>query len=117
PRRSAAAWHLIFLMVSLLVLFLEGVTEVGVGNLDKVAGPLAQGLPLQGSHAVLGDDVVHVIAAGGDGGSLVQQWDNLGDLALDGGGHGHDGDAALTGGGTADKVHLAAHAGDLLGPD
>src|SRR5699024_6202549 len=75
------------------------------------------GLALQRGHAVLGDDVVHVVAAGGDGGALIQQGNDLGDLALDGGRHGHDGHAALAGRRAADEVHLTAHAGDLLGTD
>ena len=54
-----------------------------MGNFDERTGPLAQGPALERGHAVLGDHVVDVVAAGGDGGALVQQGDNLGDFALD----------------------------------
>lgn len=46
---------------TLFVLRLQLVAEVGMGDLDEVAGALTEGSALQRGHAVLGDHIVHVV--------------------------------------------------------
>ena len=96
------------------VLLPQGVPEIGVSDFNEGFRPLAEGFAPKLGDAVLGDDVVDIIAGGGHRRAGVQEGDDLGDLALaGGGGHGHDGPAALAHIGPPDKVNLATHPGDL----
>ena len=45
------------------------IPEVRVGNGDQLAGPLAQALAPQVGNAILGDNIVHIVLAGGADGA------------------------------------------------
>ena len=87
-----------------------------MGDGDELPGPAGQGLAPQMGHAVFGDDVVHVVLAGGDHRAGGQDGLDLADGAvLGGGGEGDEALAALGLAGAADVVHLAAGAGHVPG--
>ena len=99
---------------------LEGqlVAEVGVRNGDQLAGTLAEAAAAQMRHAVLGDDVVHIVLARRDDGARGEDGLDLADRAALG--RGREGDEALTAAGlagAADIVDLAAGAGHVLRAD
>src|SRR5688572_7450938 len=62
-----------------LRLGLELVAELGRRDLDELARALLDGVPEERGDAVLGDDIMHVIARCGDAGAVLQHRHELAD--------------------------------------
>jgi len=93
-------------------------SEVGVGDGDKLACAGAERFTLKMGNAVFGDDIVHIIFAGGDDCTGLKNglYSAYGSV-LGGGGEGNEALAALGKGSAADIVDLAAGTGHMLGAD
>ena len=101
----------VFALEAALVFLDEHGTEVGMRDADEVFGAMLESAALEAGDAVLGDEVVDVVAGGGDGGTRGKEGLDAGDGALGGGGgHGDDALAFAGHGGAADEVDLAADA-------
>lgn len=96
----------------------EFLAEVGMCDADEGLGTLGAGQPLQADHALLGDDVIHVVPGGGDAGALREDGLDLGDgVVLGRGLEGQEGLAPLGRRGSTDEVHLSAGPAEVLRPD
>ena len=83
-----------------------------MGDGDEEAGPLLEGLAVEVDGAILGDDPVGVGTRGDDARAGVEHIDDLALPLVGAGGKCRDGLAALGHCGAADKVELAAGAGE-----